>query len=447
MLAQPKAFLAPLLELRQLLELLELLLLELFLFEMTIEPYTIGVGDRFAQQGRAQLEAIRLARQKGISVYPVWNKSNREHVMIKSNPQDVRAEAEAAVKALNWTGAFYVDADHINLKTVDGFVQASDFFTVDVADYVGQVPEADAVESLVRAARGIPQNLSIPGIELSFAIDEAMVRGAAAKFLVAIQEAGRIYRRIAQLKGSKNFITEISVDETDNPQNPVELLLILLMIREESIPVQTIAPKFTGRFNKGIDYAGDLPQFEKEFDEDLAVIRFAIREFGLPHTLKLSVHSGSDKFSLYPIIKRLLKKHDAGLHLKTAGTTWLEEVVGLAEAGGEGLKIAKEIYETAFNRFDELKAPYKPVIDIDPTRLPDPKAVAAWDAEKYTNTLRHVESSSDYNPHFRQLIHIAFRVAAEMGDRFLAAVKASETTVSRNVTENLWDRHIRPIFG
>jgi hypothetical protein len=414
---------------------------------MTIEPYTCGVGDRFGQQGRAQLEAILLARQEGINVYPVWNKSNREHALIGSRPEDVRVEAEVAVKALNWTGAFYVDADHINLTTVESFVQASDFFTVDVADFVGQSPDAPMVEGLVKAARTFPHELSIPGIDRSFIIDEAAVRTAGSKFLPAIREAGRIYRRIAELKGPDNFITEISVDETDRPQNPVELFLILLMIREESIPVQTIAPKFTGRFNKGIDYAGDLSQFEKEFDEDLAVIRFAVREFGLPETLKLSVHSGSDKFSLYPIINRSIKKHNAGLHVKTAGTTWLEELVGLAEAGGEPLEIAKEIYTTAFNRFDELKAPYAPVIDIDPSKLPDPKAVGLWGAEKYVNTLRHVESSPEYNPHFRQLIHIAFRVAAEMGDRFLEVVKVNETTVARNVTENLWDRHIRPIFG
>jgi hypothetical protein len=414
---------------------------------MTIEPYTIGVGDRFGQQGRAQLEAILLAWQKGINVYPVWNKSNREHALIRSKPEDVRVEAEAAVKALNWTDAFYVDADHINLTTVESFVQASDFFTVDVADFVGQSPDASMVEGLMKAARTFPQELSIPGIDRSFIIDEAAVRTAGSKFLPAIREAGHIYRRIAELKGPDNFITEISVDETDRPQNPVELFLILLMIREESIPVQTIAPKFTGRFNKGIDYAGDLSQFEKEFDEDLAVIRFAVREFGLPETLKLSVHSGSDKFSLYPIINRSIKKHNAGLHVKTAGTTWLEELVGLAEAGGEALEIAKEIYTAAFNRFDELKAPYAPVIDIDPSKLPDPKAVGLWGADEYVNTLRHVESSPEYNPHFRQLIHIAFRVAAEMGDRFLEVVKANETTVARNVTENLWDRHIRPIFG
>ena len=119
------------------------------------------------------------------------------------------------------------------------------------------------------------------------------------------------------------------------------------MIAGEGIPVQTIAPKFTGRFNKGVDYVGDLTQFEKEFDEDLSVIAFAIREFRLADTLKLSVHSGSDKFSIYSIINRLIKKHDSGLHVKTAGTTWLEEVIGLAESGGEGLALVKEVYAQA----------------------------------------------------------------------------------------------------
>jgi tagaturonate epimerase len=190
-----------------------------------------------------------------------------------------------------------------------------------------------------------------------------------------MQEASRIYRAIVAQKGADNFVTEISVDETFTAQTPVELLLILAMIQIEGIPVQTIAPKFTGRFNKGIDYRGDLAQFEKEFDEDLSVIAFAIREFGLPPTLKLSVHSGSDKFALYPVINRLIKRKSSALHLKTAGTTWLEELIGLAEAGGDGLEIAKEIYRQAFARFDELSAPYAPVIDIDKSQLPDPETV------------------------------------------------------------------------
>ena len=414
---------------------------------MKIQKYTFGTGDRFAHQGQAQLRAVLSARAAGIDVHPVWNKSNREHSIIKSQPHDVRAEADAAVAALGFTGAYYVDADHIGLKTVDAFIPGSDFFTIDVADFTGKAAEAGAVEAFVKAVRRWTGSLSIPGIERPFDLTEQTVRGAAGKFLLAVQEAGRIYRHVEQRKGSEGFITEVSVDETDAPQNPVELFLILAMIAEERIPVQTIAPKFTGRFNKGIDYVGDLAQFEREFDEDLSVIAFAVREFGLPDTLKLSVHLGSDKFSIYPIINRLIKKHDAGLHVKTAGTTWLEEVIGLAESGGEGLVIANEIYAQAREHYAELVAPYSTVIDIDPDKLPDPKSVMGWSSAEYADSLRHVESSSHYNPNFRQLLHVGFKVAAGMGKRFTSALEANEEIVGRNVTQNLFERHLLPIFA
>jgi hypothetical protein len=412
-----------------------------------IEKYTFGTGDRFAHQGRAQLQAILNAREAGIDVYPVWNKSNREHSIIKSQPGDVRAEADAAVAALGFTGAYYVDADHIGLKTVDAFIPGSDFFTLDVADFTGKAAEADAVGVFLKAVRRYSGSLSIPGIEQPFDLTEKTVRGAAGKFLLAVQEAGRIYRHIEEKKGREGFVTEISVDETDAPQSPVELFLILAMIAEEHIPIQTIAPKFTGRFNKGVDYVGDLAQFEKEFDEDLSVIAFAIQEFGLADTLKLSVHSGSDKFSIYPIINRLIKKHNAGLHVKTAGTNWLEEVIGLAESGDEGLQLVKEIYAKAREHYAELVAPYSTVIDIDPDKLPDPKSVMGWTSSQYADALRHVESSPNYDPNFRQLLHVGFKVAAGMGKRFTGALEANEEIVARNVTENLFERHLRPIFA
>ena len=216
------------------------------------------------------------------------------------------------------------------------------------------------------------------------------------------------------------------------------------MIAGEGIPVQTIAPKFTGRFNKGVDYVGDLAQFEKEFDEDLSVIAFAIREFALAETLKLSVHSGSDKFSIYSIINRLIKKHHSGLHVKTAGTTWLEEVIGLAESGGEGLALVKEVYSQAHDHFAELAAPYSTVIDIDPASCQTPNLSWAGVPTQYADALRHVESSPHYNPHFRQLLHVGFKVAAGMGKRFTDALEANEEIVGKNVTENLFDRHLRP---
>src|SRR6202042_3655814 len=120
---------------------------------------------------------------------------------------------------------------------------------------------------------------------------------------------------------------EVSMDETDSPQTPPELLIILAAIADEKIPIQTIAPKFTGRFNKGVDYVGDVKQFAKEFEDDLAVIAFAIQQYGLPNTLKLSVHSGSDKFSIYgPIREAPMQTGPVG-QVKTAARTWLEEPV------------------------------------------------------------------------------------------------------------------------
>ena len=160
------------------------------------------------------------------------------------------------------------------------------------------------------------------------------------------------------------------MDETDLPQTPPELLIILALLADEKVKLQTIAPKFTGRFNKGVDYVGDLVQFEKEFNDDLAVIAYAIKQYGLPANLKLSVHSVRDKFSIYPIINKALARTGAGLHIKTAGTTWLEELIGLAEAGGDGLVLAKEIYAYALDHVDELCAPYASVIDIDRSKLP-----------------------------------------------------------------------------
>jgi hypothetical protein len=414
---------------------------------MDIERYTLGMGDRFAHQGRAQLQAVLQAKELGLRIHPVWNKSNREHTIIHSVPDDVRAEADAATAALGWTDAYYVDADHIGLKTVDGFIAASDFFTLDVADFTGKPATAEALEQFASDFRPYAGTLAVPGIDGPLALDENVIRGVGAKFLLAIQEAGRIYRHVEERKGRGNFVTEVSIDETDAPQNPVELLLILAMIAREGIPAQTVAPKFTGRFNKGVDYAGNLARFEREFDEDLSVIAFAVSEFGLPGTLKLSVHSGSDKFSLYPIINRLVKKHGCGLHVKTAGTTWLEEVIGLAEAGGEGLRLAQEIYAGAYSRFDELTGPYSTVIDVKKDRLPEPQTVASWSREEYAGALRHDRSNGAYNPDFRQLIHVGFKVAAEMGVRYLDALKEHEKIIARNVTENLFIRHIKPIFG
>lgn len=378
---------------------------------MTIGKYSFGIGDRFAHEGVNQLKAlIKAEEQFGVHFVPVWNKSNREHQIVGTQPSETRQEADAAVKALGYKGQYFVDADHINMNNVDKFIDSSDFFTIDVADYIGKTGTMEE------------------------------------KFLPAIKEAGRIYRHIAEKKGVDNFVTEVSMDEVDNAQSPEELRFILKAIAEEKIPVQTIAPKFTGRFNKGVDYRGDLVQFEKEFEQDLLVIDEAVKEYGLPANLKLSIHSGSDKFSIYPIMGRLIRKYDKGIHIKTAGTTWLEENIGLALAAPEGLALAKKIYVGALGRMDELTIPYATVIDVDVKALPSPEEVEKWDAETYARTMRHNQEDPLYNPSFRQLIHVSYKIAAELSDEYLPALEKYTDVIGEQITANIGERHIKRLF-
>lgn len=408
--------------------------------------FTFGVGDRFAHEAEAQLRACILAADQGVEVIPVWNKSHREHTTVGSEPRSVRDAADAAVKALAWDKPYYVDADHINLTTVDGYLSSADFFTLDVADYIGKPAPDEDVSAFVKRHPELVGSLAVEGVSEPVETTAERVAEIASKYLYAVQQAGMIYRHIAEKRGKDDFVTEVSMDETDAPQTPPELLVILAALADEKIPLETIAPKFTGRFNKGVDYVGDVAQFEREFNDDLAVIAHAVAAYGLPAALKLSVHSGSDKFSIYGPIRRALQRTGAGVHVKTAGTNWLEELIGLAEHGADGLMLAKEIYTDAFAKIDALCAPYAAVIDIDPARLPKPDDVAGWTGGEYAATLRHDQSHPSFNADFRQLLHVGYKVAAQKGDRFTDMLNTCRPSIEKNVTENLYDRHIRPLF-
>ena len=413
---------------------------------LVLPKYSLGMGDRFAHQAKAQLTACMLALKDGVEIAPVWNKSNREHTIIGSEPADTRKAADAAVRELAWTLPYFVDADHIGLQTVDRYLAVCDFYTIDVADFIGKPAPAEEIDAFIEAHEGLAGTLRLKGIAEDFVITEQNLRETAEKFLFAIKSAGEVYRKIASVKGVGNFIPEISMDETDRAQSPVELLIILAAIAAEGIPIQTIAPKFSGRFNKGVDYVGDVARFAREFELDVAAIAYAVEHFELPENLKLSVHSGSDKFSIYPAIHAALRKFDAGVHLKTAGTTWLEELIGLAEADGDGLVLAKEIYAEAYAHREKLCGPYATVIDIDVTKLPAPETVAEWTSEQYVRVLQHVQGDPAYNASLRQLLHVGFKVAAKLGARYLNLLEANEAVIAKNVTENLYARHIVPVF-
>ncbi len=414
---------------------------------MDLGKYSLGIGDRFSMQGEAQLKAMIRALELGVEITPVWNKSNREHLTINSHPHQTRIEADSAVSNLNWPGSYFVDADHINMTNVDRFTDHCDFFTIDVADYIGKEANGQAIDKFVHHNLKYLGHLSIPGVKEKSEISRKLLVEIGEKFLSAIVQAGTIYRHIKSKRGVVPFITEVSMDEVNEAQSPVELFFILSAISMEGIPAGTIAPKFIGRFNKGVDYVGDVNLFIKDFEQDLLVIDLAVKEFGLPQSLKLSIHSGSDKFSIYPAIGDLIRKWDKGIHIKTAGTTWLEEVIGLSLAGGDALQLVKDIYTESLTRFDELCGPYSTVTDISLNNLPSVSDVELWNGETMAGTLRHIPSHPMYNPDFRQLMHVSYKLAAEKGELYRDLLKEHSDLIGKQVTENIYDRHIRRLFN
>ena len=412
---------------------------------MELSKYSFGVGDRFGQEGVAQLRAVSKAIDQGIEITPVWNKSHREHEIIGTSPGDVRLEADAAVKTVGWQHSYFVDADHITMDTVDAFLDCSDFFTIDVADYIGNSADDESISNFLDRNKKFTGKLAIPGISEPFTVTPELLEGIAHTFLAATQEAGKIHRHIRQHKGD-NVVIEVSMDEVESPQTPVELFFILKCLAEEGLALSTIAPKFTGRFNKGVDYVGNLDQFAKEFEQDVMVISHAIKEYNLPKNLKLSVHSGSDKFSIYESIHKIVRKHDAGIHLKTSGTTWLEELIGLSLSNDDGVSMVYSIYDSAWKRFDELTAPYTPVIDVQYEKLPKPEQFRKWEGSKIASKLVHEPNHPEFDSQLRQFMHCAYKVAAEKGTDYTNLLKKHKKTIGNNVTKNLYERHIAPLF-
>ncbi|MDH7483762.1 MAG: tagaturonate epimerase family protein [Spirochaetales bacterium] len=403
--------------------------------------FSIGTGDRFGMEGKAQIEALARLRALGIEADIVWNKSNREHQIIGTTPRHQREAAERAIVASGWHGAWFVDADHIGLATVEPFLPWCNFFTIDVADFIGKEADAESIQVFVQRAAPFLTRESCP-----ISMDRAVVEASARKYLRAIQEAAAVYRHIAEARPSGDYVLELSVDETDEPQTPAELACMLAAIGLEGIPLSTLAPRFPGKFLKGLDYIGDTSLFLRVFEDEVKILKWAQTVFELPEGLKLSVHSGSDKFSLYKGMHAVLMRTGAGVHLKTAGTTWLEEIIGLAEAGGEGLAIVRQIYRQAHAALDELVAPYAAVVSIDRTLLPLPDEVDQWTSEKLAMALRHDLGTSPMNPSMRQLMHVGYRMAAAMGQPFLDALARYREPIERNVTKNLLERHLIPLF-
>lgn len=409
--------------------------------------YSVGVGDRFGRAGVAQLGAIRRLYDDGVLATPVWNKSLREHRLTGTNPEGTRQAADAAVRESGWIHSYFVDADHVDPESLDSFLPHCDYFTIDVARYLGSPAAPDLRARFLATSAELIGTEEVPGATRRFEITRELADFAASQYLEALVQAQSAYRRIAERKEPGGFKIEVSMDETPRAQSSEELLLILRAASLLQLPLDAVAPRFTGRFLKGIDYLGDVRRFEDDFENHVAALRFAVTNFKMKTELKLSVHSGSDKFSLYPVMNCVLKRHDAGLHLKTAGTTWLEEIAALAESGGDELQLARDIYRTAYVERDTLVAPYAEVVAVDCARLPTPEVVQDWTGPELAAAVRHLPTDPRFNPDFRQLMHVAYPVAARFGRRFLDALENNQAQIGPRVTENLYERHLRPLFG
>ncbi len=391
-----------------------------------------GCGDRLGLATPGHIRALR--RVSGIA--PILaQQSMRENARTGRTPQQVLDDATWSVFQEGWREPWGADADH--LKTtgdVDLCVAAGyTFYTVDPGDHVDNAAHAahlDVLRDKFRAlpwagledspgdlrARYLGRRFEVETFSLAF--DETTLLRAACKYGRAILHAARMYRHLAAVMGDRPFELEVSVDETKTPTSPLEHFFIASELKRLGVRWVSLAPRFVGRFEKGVDYIGDLSEFEAEFAHHAAIAR-ALGPY------KLSLHSGSDKFSIYPIVAR----HAGDLvHLKTAGTSYLEALRAIA---GVDARLFREILAFARQRYEEDKATYH--VSADPARVPPPDELT--DSE-LTGVLDLFDG--------RQVLHVTFGSVLERFGQRLKEVLAEHEEAHYAALETHFIKHLTP---
>lgn len=303
---------------------------------------SFGFGDRIGLATPGHIAAVR-----GTKFAPVFaQQSVRENARTGRSLQQVIDDARRAVEAAKWDAPWGADADHLkSVEELGPFVEAGyTFFTVDPGAYVDNAADDDSLETLQQKVAGFNWEelsglyLSGNGGQVWGEFDAESLMRATVKYGRAIRHVVAMFRRLSEMKDSFDF--EMSVDETDAPTTALEHFFIASELTRAGVKFTSLAPRFIGRFEKGVDYIGDLRALDAELEKHAAVTA----HFG---TYKLSLHSGSDKFSVYP----LLSKHwGERLHVKTAGTSYLEALRVTAKREPDlFLKIyalGRECYET-----------------------------------------------------------------------------------------------------
>jgi len=404
---------------------------------LRVNRLSFGFGDRL---GLATPGHIRALSGLGFTftIFPVFaQQSIRELARTERTPEEVMADAIWGAFQEGYTSGFGADADH--LKTLDDLERAVPvgftLYTCDPSDHVNDRASTMTPAELERAFAALPERereqlrrryldrefeLRDPesGEALRIRLDEERLARAAVKYLPAIQHAVRMYQALKEGLKGKEFNFELSVDETETPTTPEEHFFIASELREAGVRLSGLAPRFVGQFQKAIDYIGDLGAFEEQLRTHAALAR-ALGPY------KISVHSGSDKLRIYPLLKRYLGEL---LHIKTAGTSYLEALRTLAL---EEPELFREIWSFALTRYDEDKRTYHVKERL---QLPDIEAIP-------DGQLAELFQQDDV----RQLLHITYgSVLARYRERLLSALKEHEERYWELLKEH-FRRHLEPL--
>ncbi len=379
---------------------------------------SFGFGDRLGLATPGHIDAI-----SGTPFLPIFaQQSMRELKRTGRNPQDVMDAAKSAVKDEHWTKPWGADADHLQSKDAINLMVASGytFFTIDPSDYVEDGADRMSVEILkTKFATMIKSGqLSSPEIfdiyyQTEYEIDTDFTLGFSdnTELLRAIVKYGRALEFsedmsgwIADAMGKNEFEVEISIDETQNPTSPLEHLFIGLELKRREVKIVSLAPRFIGDFEKGINYKGDLTVFENQYSKHIEIAKYC-------GPYKLSIHSGSDKFSIYPTIGRLSGEL---LHVKTAGTSYLEALRVVCQTN-KGL--FKDIVEFSRKHFVKDKFSYH----ISASLSDIPGNIYDTDLENW-----YLETEAG-----RQILHVTF------GSVLLSGKTFSGKILKEHILENI----------
>ncbi len=392
-----------------------------------------GCGDRLGLATPGHIQAIRRSTMAPI----LAQQSIRENARTGRTPQEVMDDALWGVLQEGWRDGFGADADHLkSTEDIDSCVAAGyTFYTIDPSAHVDNHANTDPVETLrtkVAALdwselnttwESLQQQLGSAPIDLgtfSVTITEEDLLRAAAKYGRVVAHTVKMYRHLEQVMSGRPFELEMSVDETETVTTLAEHIYIAHELKRLGVKWVSLAPRYVGDFEKGVDYIGDLGEFEKSFAQHLAV----------SHTYgpyKLSLHSGSDKFLIYPIASRL-----AGdlVHLKTAGTSYLEALRAIGELNPT---LFREIVAFAKERYGTDRATYH--VSAEVSKMADVDSLA--DAQLVTLL-------DDF--HAREILHVTFGSVlhhAPFRERFFATLQAGEETYARMI-EIHFGKHFAP---